>query len=30
MELEKDILSELIQSQKDEHGVYSFISGYWL
>lgn len=28
MELEKIILSEIIQAQKDKHVVYSLISGY--
>ena len=28
MELEKNILSEVIQTQKDKHGMYSLISGY--
>ena len=28
MELEKNILSEVTQIQKDEHVVYSLISGY--
>ena len=28
MELEKIILSEVTQTQKDKHGMYSFISGY--
>ena len=28
MELEKIILSEVIQTQKDKHGMYSFIRGY--
>ena len=28
MELEKPILSEVAQTQKDKHGMYSFISGY--
>ena len=28
MELEKNISSELTQTQKDEHGIYSLISGY--
>jgi hypothetical protein len=28
MELEKIILSEVIQTQKDKHGRYSLISGY--
>ena len=30
MELVKAILSELTQTQKDEHDMYSFISGYQL
>ena len=30
MELGKTILSEVTQSQKDEHGMYFFISGYSL
>jgi hypothetical protein len=29
MELENVILSELTQTQKDMHGMYSLISGYW-
>jgi hypothetical protein len=29
MELENIILSEVIQTQKDMHGTYSLISGYW-
>jgi hypothetical protein len=28
MELEKIILSEVTQTQKDKHGMYSLISGY--
>ena len=28
MEVENIILSELTQSQKDIHGIYSLISGY--
>ena len=28
MELEKTILSEITQTQKDEHGMYSLISGH--
>ena len=28
MELDKIILSEKTQTQKDIHGIYSFISGY--
>ena len=28
MELEKTILSEVTQTQKEKQGVYSFISGY--
>jgi hypothetical protein len=28
MELEKIVLSEVSQTQKDKHGVYSLISGY--
>jgi hypothetical protein len=28
MELEKIMLSEVIHSQKDKHGIYSLISGY--
>ena len=28
MELEKAILSEVTQTQKDKHGIYSLISGY--
>ena len=28
MELEKTILSEVTQTQKDKHGIYSLISGY--
>ena len=28
MELEKTILSEVIQTQKDKNGMYSLISGY--
>ena len=28
MELEKTILSEVTQAQKDKHGMYSLISGY--
>ena len=28
MELEKTILSEVTQTYKDEHGMYSLISGY--
>jgi hypothetical protein len=28
MELENIILSEVTQTQKDMHGMYSFISGY--
>jgi hypothetical protein len=28
MELEKIILSEIIQTHKDKHGICSFISGY--
>ena len=29
MELENTILSEVTQSPKDMHGMYSLISGYW-
>jgi hypothetical protein len=29
MELENNILSEVTQTQKDMHGIYSLISGYW-
>ena len=29
MELENIILSEITQTQKDVHGMYSLISGYW-
>ena len=29
MELEKIILSEVTQTQKDKHGIYSLISGYY-
>jgi hypothetical protein len=28
MELENTILSEIIQSQKEMHGIYSLINGY--
>lgn len=28
MELEKIILSEVTQTQKDKHGIHSLISGY--
>ena len=28
MDLEKVILSEVIHTQKDKYGIYSFISGY--
>ena len=28
MELENIILSEITQTQKDKHGMYSLISGY--
>ena len=28
MEPEKTILSEVTQTQKDKHGMYSLISGY--
>ena len=28
MELEKDIMSEVTQTQKDEHSMYSLISEY--
>ena len=28
MELENTILSEITQTQKDTHGMYSLISGY--
>ena len=28
MELEKNISNEVIQAQKDKHGMYSLISGY--
>ena len=28
MELENNILSEIIQIQKDMHGIYALISGY--
>ena len=28
MELEKNILSEVTQTQKDKHGMHSLISGY--
>ena len=28
MELDKNILSEVTQIQKDKHGMYSLISGY--
>ena len=28
IELEKNILSEVTQTQKDKHGMYSLISGY--
>ena len=30
MELENIILSEVIQTQKDMHGMYSQISGYYI
>ena len=30
MELENTILSEVIQTQKDMHGMYSQISGYYI
>jgi hypothetical protein len=29
MELENIILSEVTQTQKDIHGIYSLICGYW-
>ena len=29
MELENIILSEVTQTQKDMHGIYSLISGYY-
>ena len=29
MELENNILSEVTQTTKDKHGVYSLISGYY-
>ena len=28
MELEKNLLSEVTQTEKDKHGMCSFISGY--
>ena len=30
MELENTIVSEVIQTQKDMHGMYSQISGYYI
>ena len=28
MQLEKNILTEVAKTQKDKHGMYSFINGY--